>query len=183
MGLTAVNLGVAEVAGLDAPALDRLQWEQFQHDEKYHREIARLTVQDRLKHMALHFAKYAGQVAIAGDDAARIKRLATDVFIIAMSTANILNVRLAERLMFPDADLDAQGFLRALTVGGGRMAAACEKMDHLEDFPFRPEIAAAAIELATNVIAYCATQAWDLGDLVHDRLQPVKEKSIFYGKL
>ena len=33
--------------------LDALQLEQFEHDEKYHREISRLTTQDRLKQMPL----------------------------------------------------------------------------------------------------------------------------------
>ena len=40
-------------AGLGPDDFSRLQWTQFEHDEKFHREISRLTVQDRLKHMAL----------------------------------------------------------------------------------------------------------------------------------
>ena len=83
-------------SGLSPDDLARLQWEQFEHDEKYHREIARLTVQDRLKHMALHFAKYSGGLA-AGPDEAELRRLVTDIFVIALSSANILNVRLADR--------------------------------------------------------------------------------------
>ena len=43
--------------------LFQLQLEQFRHDEIYHREISRLTVHQRLNHTALHFSKYAGQIA------------------------------------------------------------------------------------------------------------------------
>lgn len=183
MGLAVVKTGEGDSAGLNTLVLDRLQWEQFEHDEKFHREIARLTVQDRLKHMALHFAKYAGEFITAVEDEARRKRLATDVFVIAISTANVLNMRLSDRISFPDATLDAQEFLFSLAVNAGRMAAACEKMDHLEDYPFRTEIAAALVQLATAAVAYAKGRGWNLEALVHDRLQPVKEKSIFYGRI
>ena len=37
------------------PVMLDLQREQFEHDERFHREIARLDLGTRLKHMALHF--------------------------------------------------------------------------------------------------------------------------------
>src|SRR5690348_13763017 len=77
--------------------LFELQVEQHQHDETYHREIARLSLHQRLNHMALHFAKYTGKVA-----AAPTIEVATPVFVdtlvIALSTANVLNVELWDLL-------------------------------------------------------------------------------------
>ena len=183
MVLRAVIAGGAEAAGLDPAALDRLQWEQFQHDEKYHREIARLTVQDRLKHMALHFAKYAGNLAEAAGDNLRVQRIVTDIFIIATSTANVLNMRLSDRLEGIAGCEGPDSLLLDVTVAAGRMAAACEKMDHLEDFPFRKTITEAVLQLAANALSYCELRGWRIEELVSTRLQPVKEKSIFYHRL
>jgi hypothetical protein len=45
------------------PVMPDLQREQFAHDERFHREIVRLSTETRLKHMALHFCKYTGQFA------------------------------------------------------------------------------------------------------------------------
>jgi hypothetical protein len=185
--LRAVEKGEADVADLNAAILDRLQLEQFQHDEHYHREISRLPMQMKLKHMALHFAKYAGNLMESRGDPVAFRRIVTDVLVIATSTANTLNVRLADELVDRNDDVfiaDAMAAMsEALTINAGRMAAACEKLDHLEDYPFRPVIKAAAIELFLASLNVCRKEAWVIQELVAARLQPVKEKSIFYGKL
>lgn len=170
------------IAGFEVAVLDRLQWQQFEHDEKYHREIARLTVQDRLKHMALHFAKYAGNLA-EGPQEETVKRVVTDIIVIGVSSANVLNLRLSDRhntLRARDASVDLTA---AITIAAGRMAAACEKMDHLEAFPFRERISEAVLDLLSQALSYADARGWDVPELVAARLQPVKEKSIFYGRL
>lgn len=167
--------------------LDQLQLEQFQHDEKYHREIARLSTQDRLKHMALHFAKYVGNLASAGSDEARVQRILTDVFIIGTSCANTLNLRLTEvlppRTGCSTAERDVSTFAAALTINMGKMAAACEKLDHLEDFPFRSAIREAVVAIITTAIDHAESWGWDLHALVGARLKGVKEKMIFHGRI
>jgi hypothetical protein len=183
MSLTVVMAGEAASASLSPAVLDRLQWEQFQHDEKYHREIARLSVQERLKHMALHFAKYAGKLIEAQGDEVALKRIVIDVFVIATSTANILNARLADWQGRPSIENGGNSFASIVSVLAGRMAAACEKMDHLEDYPFRRVITEAALQLAVEALAVCDAKGWSVEELVRTRLQPVKEKSIFYGRL
>lgn len=180
-----VQVGIekgVKIAGLDPAALDRLQWQQFEHDEKYHREIARLTVQDRLKHMALHFAKYAGSLADAPQDQV-VKRLVTDIVVIAISSANILNLRLSDQHNALRDGCKEPGLATAIAIAAGRMAAACEKMDHLEAFPFRERISESVLELLSKALTYAEAKGWDVEALVAARLQPVKEKSIFYGKL
>ena len=181
MVLKAVITDSSEAVSLDAAVLDRLQWEQFEHDEKYHREIARLTVQDRLKHMALHFAKYAGEI-FAEPSEDKFRRLVTDTLIIGISAANTLNIRLADIIAQTHAG-NAFDFDRQLVVAEGRMATACEKLDHLEDFPFRPHIAGEVIKIINSALAVFFDKGWDVPSTIKDRLAPVKAKSIFYGKL
>jgi len=187
MATAAASTGMVERLPL-GELMDRIQIEQFRHDELYHREISRLPTQAKLKHMALHFAKYAGNLMESGDDPTVFKRIVTDVFVIGTTTANSLNVRLSDELtdIAGDTSFDADSLAAmstALAVNAGRMAAACEKLDHLEDYPFRPVIKAATVELLRASLNVCRTEGWVIQDLVAARLQPVKEKSIFYGKL
>ncbi|MEP7348503.1 MAG: hypothetical protein ABI668_00975 [Sphingorhabdus sp.] len=181
MVLKAVIMDSSEAISLDAAVLDLLQWEQFEHDEKYHREIARLTVQDRLKHMALHFAKYAGEL-FAEPSEDKFRRLVTDTLIIGISAANTLNIRLADAVGQTDVG-NPSDFDRQLVVAAGRMATACEKLDHLEDFPFRPHISAEVLKIINSSIAVFMDKQWDVTTSIKDRLAPVKAKSIFFGKL
>ena len=96
MTVHAVVAAEADHCALDAATLNELQWEQHQHDEQYHREIARLTVHERWKHMALHFAKYAGNLVGDVDNDERLQRAVIDTFVIALSTSNTLNIRASE---------------------------------------------------------------------------------------
>lgn len=165
--------------------LDKLQLEQFKHDEVYHREITRLPLQQRLRHMALHFAKYSGNLVearVRGENVA-IQRIATDVFIIGMSTANALNFRLAAELSEKgESEFTLSQFATNLAVNAGRMAAACEKLDHVEEFPFRSEMRRATINLVASAAGFVAMERLDLVQLVRFRLKPVKEKFIYHGQ-
>src|SRR5262249_6447012 len=89
-------------------ALFELQVEQHRHDETYHREIARLTLHQRLNHTALHLAKCAGKVA-AADNVESMTPVYVDTFIIALSTASILNIELW--FLLGHADHDVPGLL------------------------------------------------------------------------
>lgn len=159
--------------------LDRLQREQFEHDETYHREISRLSVQDRLRHMALHFAKYAGQLWGSSLTESARSRTVTDVLIIATSVANILNLRLAERAYESETDV-AVDFRLRLSVLAGEFANACEKLDHLEAYPYREAIATVCLKLW-----WAAYDELDVGtrlpEVILTRLLPIKKKSIFYS--
>lgn len=166
----------------EALDLDQLQLEQFKHDEVYHREIARLSTQDRLKHMALHFAKYAGNLVESDDDAV-VQKTLTDTFIIAVSTANTLNLRLSDVVGANEHPLDNRNFAQLLAIYAGRMAAACEKLDHLEDFPFRPIIRESTISLLHAAAHEADCRGWNITDLVRARLAGVKQKMIFHGRL
>ena len=181
--------------------LFQLQVEQFDHDEKHHREIARLDTHHRLSHLALHFAKYAGQLIEVGDDEEKIRKLTTDIFIIALSCSNILNVRMYEKLQpanhstsenlidlgweihesVPEPVASTESLIQSTTIFAGRIAAACEKLDHIEDYPFRRTIEDSVVNLAKGVLMYASANRWDLMMLVRDRLQCVKEKFFLHS--
>lgn len=180
MGLVAVDVENDRASTLDFEAL---QLEQFKHDEAYHREIARLSTQDRLKHMALHFAKYAGNLAEAGDNETALKKAVIDTFIIAVSTANTLNVRLSELVGSKASSVRSTSFPTLLAVYAGRMAAACEKMDHLEDVAFRPIIRDSVVGLIEAAADEADRRGWQIAELVRSRLAGVKQKMIFHGRI
>lgn len=189
------------VAGSARKVLFELQVEQHHHDETYHREIARLSLHHRLNHMALHFAKYAGKIAIANNEQALVA-VHIDIIIIALSTTNILNVQLWNILEHGDREFpglvpfgrelatrlqkvlkDRAELLRENAIATGRIAAACEKIDHLEDISFRTEIVAGVRQLAMLSIAFLALQGVDPAEAVRQRLRGVKERLVLHGRV
>jgi hypothetical protein len=180
MALTVVNAESPRRAPLDWAAV---QHAQFEHDEKYHREISRLPLQARLIHMALHFAKYAGRLLEDGSDPA-FKRVATDALIIGISSANTLNIDLVTKALGGErSNAPREAFAKRLTVAAGRMAGACERLDHLEDFPFRAAITAEVLSILSACLDLFDAEGWSPAKEMEDRLAPIKAKSIFHGKL
>lgn len=178
-----------------------LQVEQHHHDETYHREIARLSLHQRLNHMALHFAKYAGKVA-AADTIEGTVPVFVDTLIIALSTANILNARLWDILpandrefpgllaygralgvKFGDTINDRGTLLRETVIAAGRMAAACEKIDHLEEISFREEIRQSIARLSCLSLAVIASQGVDPAQAIRERLNNVKQRLFLHGRI
>lgn len=181
MALSVVNVGLPrENAPIDWATI---QFAQFEHDEKYHREISRLPMQDRLRHMALHFAKYAGRLQEDAADSP-FKRIATDTLIIALSTANTLNVDLSAKEFGGDrSNAPREAFAKRLAIAAGRMAGACERLDHLEDFPFRAAITTEVLAILSACIDLFDAEGWELATEREARLKPIKAKSIFHDKL
>lgn len=184
MNMLAVVSAEADHCALDAETLDELQWEQHQHDEQYHREIARLTVHERWKHMALHFAKYAGNLVGNVDNDDRVQRAVVDTFVIALSTSNTLNIPAWELFSRSDvATVTPWEFFETLVIGAGRMAAACEKLDHIEPVAFRDEVTAAVSDLLAATVTFAASLRWPLDELVRERLGAVKRKWIHHDRV
>jgi hypothetical protein len=181
MALSVVGAGQSSIVNANIDWAD-VQFEQHLHDERYHPQISRLSVQDRLRHMVLHFAKYAGRLYDAPDEL-QIKRTATDSLIIAISCANILNVDLSAKLPnVPSVDTTPASFANRLVVTTGRMAAACERLDHLEDFSYRVVLVEGALEIAAASIDLFNSNGWDPVRAMRERLAPVKAKSLFHGR-
>jgi hypothetical protein len=181
--------------------LFRLQVEQHFHDEAYHREIARLSLHQRLNHMALHFAKYAGKLAARPNEVCL--DVWTDVLIIALSTANVLNLKLATEIKGTAHDdrtslkslasslalLNGnvlgrpEEALRQFALAAGSMAGACEKIDHLEEVSYRKAVAAAIGKLAELALSTFGRFNKNPAELVRDRLSQIKQKLQLHGHI
>ena len=145
-------------------SIRNLQQQQQAHDLKSHKDILCLPVQDRLRHMVLHFAKYVGRLVNGGTQlgATSFERTVVDTFIIALATANALNVNLGAFCTAPQSEGE-QGSLEAiqtkfsiaLAIQTGRMAKACEALDHVERFNIREELEAGV----TAICSYCLAAA------------------------
>jgi hypothetical protein len=183
-----------------------LQREQFEHDERFHREITRLNIAARIKHMALHFCKYTGQLATVLQDpenAVLRSRTITDSFIISLCSANTLNFGLSEhvapdfgggvtlrdlglhlaRHLYPTAKLDDVWLMSAHAIHAAKMAAACEKIDHLEAFPFRDELQKAVLRLSQIALIAAVVNNLDLLSAVRERRGEIRARSSFLSAL
>jgi hypothetical protein len=190
-----------KASGTARAELFALQVEQHQHDEIYHREIARLSLHQRLNHMALHFAKYTGKIAVA-EDSRSVSAVYVDVLVIALSTANIVNVELFDLLEKDGREFaglltfarslassmqsvigDPHALLRATAVASGRMAAACEKIDHLEEISFRAEIRDCIAQFGSIALAFLSSNGIDPMQAARDRLGAVKKRLKLHGQI
>src|SRR4051794_23080080 len=87
------------VATMTIESLRGLQSGQHNHDTRSHWDILCLPVQDRIKHMVLHFAKYVGRLAPGNSfDRIFVERTMVDTFIIVLAISNALNLDLADRV-------------------------------------------------------------------------------------
>jgi hypothetical protein len=182
-----------------------LQREQFEHDERFHREISRLPIHARLNHMALHFCKYTGQLATlirSKDDQLRAKTI-TDSFIISLCSANALNFDLSKAVapilansatlhdlghylvekLSSDTELDDNWLLITHAREAAKMARACEKIDHLEEYPFRREIQDAVVLLCQTALMAAFVNDLDLEDAVHKRREEIRDRATFISEI
>jgi NTP pyrophosphatase (non-canonical NTP hydrolase) len=162
------------------------QRRQTEHDDLAHRDILQLSIQRRVVHYTLHFAKYQGQLlkASKSSDSGVIARLLTDSMIIVLSAANTLNIALQPfandantksrralgRLSKRDAMLDE--YIEHV----GEMAKACEALDHLEQYPSRQVLESSVANLGAVVVSLAAQHGVDLTRAVPNRWATVEQK-------
>lgn len=178
-----------------------LQKLQQAHDELAHRDILSFDLYKRLKHMVLHFYKYAGKVEAARErqDFESLRRTLIDSFIICMASANAMNTSLGRQFLVEaeastldalahelakDAGTAEDVFLmasRSLVVLGGRMAKAIESSDHMEEGNPRADMQLLVPALAKAVLSVLGRLSGDLEADVIERLREVEQKSIFAG--
>lgn len=183
-----------------------LQKDQLYHDELFHRDIAQLSAHHRINHMALHFTKYVGNICdviLNNKDQSLLRKNIIDAFVISVSSANILNIRVSDALLatipvecdtFPElADelvkhlnidtKDPLWLVKHYPVAVGRLAKACEAVDHLEPFRFRESISEQVIKIQALMIVAADQLNIDLSVEVPLRLEGVKKKSIFFDHI
>jgi hypothetical protein len=114
--------------------LASLQRTQYAHDMRNHFDILALHKNDRLKHYGLHFAKYVGRFARGSDEPKPIERTLVDAILVSLSTANTLHQDLSKENFGTESASRQVDPLRGLADASGRLADACEKIDHMEEF-------------------------------------------------
>lgn len=178
-----------------------LQWAQLKHDEAYHKDVVILPLAQRIKHMALHNAKYTAyflEAADAGDED-RLTRTLVDAFIIALASANTLNQDLGQELGDLGSALSFQNLGDTLATGlprdpqdrlwlvrqfarhTGKLAKICESWDHLEPVPFREGMKSCNLALLKAVVAEAGARGLDLPMAYKSRIRDVETRSIFDG--
>lgn len=179
-----------------------LQKMQQAHDEVAHRDILSFDLYKRLKHMVLHFYKYAGRIEVARStgDLHQLRHTLIDTFIICMASANAMNLSLGERIseIAESNDLDALArelgkklqsmdlfaeSVRVLVILGGQMAKAIESADHMERGDPRAVMESLVVQLTVAVLAILGHLSGPLEKDVRTRLHGVELKSIFLRPL
>ncbi len=189
----------------DAPPIDEqiltLQWEQLKHDESYHKDIIFLPPETKLKHMALHNAKYTSDFlsAVHVGDTTLFEKALLDAFIISLASANALNQNLGSALFEAVGDAvslkEAGGLLVEILQRDGtdrlwlartfaghnrKFAKACESYDHIEDgVPFKQWMLEANCSLFKTILAEASARKMDLLPLYRGRMREIEAKSIF----
>lgn len=193
---------------LGPEAILDLQWEQLAHDESFHKDVIVMSLPERMKHMALHMAKYTGYLAEAlgtPEEPERTARVLTDAFIITLAGANTLNQDLGHELLGqpregrtavaaepphsrrgvdrPDGPATGSWFLREFAIHAGSLAKACESHDHLEAYPFREAMGRSNLALFRLVVAEAGARGLDIVVRYRRRLREVEGRSILRGHL
>lgn len=148
------------------------QQDQYYHDMRNHFDILSLHKNDRLKHYAMHFAKYAGRIARGDAEEKSVCRTVTDAMLVCLSAANTLHQKLEYRPNQSNSSL-----LTRFTDASGRINDAAEKLDHMEPF----------IEIARNgnqdifdaLLDHSRAQDLDIFDLLISRRKELRERQFF----
>jgi len=176
-----------------------LQKLQYAHDQAAHFDMLAFDLHKRLKHMVLHFFKYAGKVEVAreADDQTALRRILIDTFVICMATANALNQSLGTHIdaQAESRDLDAlasslrKGRIvetdlftdatRSLVRIGGQMAKAVESLDHMERGDCRLTMETLLPQLAAAVLSLLGRMQPGLEHDIRTRFAGIEARSIF----
>ena len=167
--------------------LRELQWRQLIHDDDYHRDIVSMAPATRMKHFALHMAKYAAYLIDADErkDAELTTRALIDAFAIVLAIGNTLGQDLsrdvAGRNVAPrkDAGAPPAPIWRAFVREAGALAKACESLDHIEDLAFKPLMKQANTALAAIVLDGATELSLELAAAYKVRLREVEKRSLF----
>ncbi len=167
--------------------LRELQWHQLLHDDAYHRDIVSMPPATRMKHFALHMAKYAAYLLDADDrgDSALAQRALIDALAIILAIGNTLGQDLSRDLA--GRNIDASGdseegaapVWRAFVKETGALAKACESLDHIEDLPFKALMKQANTALVAVVLHGVSQHGIDIVPAYKTRLRDVEKRSPF----
>ncbi|VVN18790.1 hypothetical protein [Pseudomonas fluorescens] len=187
--------------------LEELQWKQLQHDEKYHKEIWVLNVQQRITHMVLHLSKYSAKLTLSAleHNIEELKKATIDSLIIVTSSTNIFNKLLSDFAVdqsekdLSDINALASKLLKEESFDGyepnismaikvnsltGRMCKAVESLDHLEAYPFKETLLDSLASIFRILLALaCHLRIGKIEEPIENRLYSVEKNNIFFSRL
>lgn len=151
-----------------------LDWQkdQYEHDMRNHFDIISLHKTDRLKHYAMHFAKYAGRLARGTKEEKSMERTFVDCLLVCLSASNTLH----QRLSFISNGSNDSFFLR-LTDAAGRFNDAAEKIDHME--PFLEIAKTSNQDIFNALIDFAAQETIDIEYTLQERRAELKERQFY----
>ncbi|MDW3182657.1 hypothetical protein [Roseobacter sp.] len=151
-----------------------LDWQrdQYEHDMRNHFDIISLHKNDRLKHYAMHFAKYAGRLARGDAEPKSIDRTFVDALLVCLSASNTLHQELRHQPMRSNST-----FFMRITDASGRVNDAGEKIDHLE--PFIDIAREGNQDIFDALLDYSAAQHLDVDSCLLERRQELKKRQFF----
>lgn len=141
----------------------------------------------RMKHFALHMAKYAAYLLDADDrgDKMLADRALIDAFAIILAIGNTLGQDLSRDLAGRNVDTSGDDkrspapVWRAFVKETGALAKACESLDHIEDLPFKALMKQANTALAAVVLHGISQHGIDIVPAYKTRLRDVEKRSPF----
>lgn len=175
--------------------MTELQTMQFNHDVKAHRDLLSFDIYSKIKHMTLHFSKYAGkiQASIIENNKIIIEKSLIDTFIICMATANALNKNLGTFLESPskisyesiedylnkiEDKKSVEEFLICLVINTGNLAKAIESTDHMEFGNPRKDIENALGEIFVNTVKTISFLKIEIFKEIIERFNFIENKQI-----
>ena len=179
--------------------LEELQWKQLLHDERYHKDIWILCVQNRAKHMILHLNKYSGKLfeALREKDNDKLCSHVVDAFIINFSYANIFQIPIYKKYenmsnindfnalikSHKSIDSNITDILIDYTIAVGKMAKTIESLDHIEQHNYRSnlnEYVFNIFEILLKLSAYLDIK--DIEMIIEKRLFYVESKNMNFHR-
>lgn len=179
--------------------LRNIQARQREHDIRAHQDIYYLPSPARMNHLTLHITKYAGRLAQKDVAVSELKRTIVDAFIIALSAADLLRIDFTEALgirsqITEQNDFMSLGFalrgqdcgsecvedwyFRKLAEVAGKMAKACESLDHMESVPYREVLSEAILDLCRATLAVSSMLSLDLVSEVGQQWEKIEAQRI-----
>ena len=151
-----------------------LNWQrdQYDHDMRNHFDILSLHKNDRLKHYAMHFAKYSGRLARGDAEKKTVQRTFVDALLVSLSAANTLHQILEYHPMRSNNTL----FLR-IADASGRFNDAGEKIDHME--PFLEIAKDGNQDIFNALLDFASTEDLDVEECLKTRRLELKQRQFF----
>jgi hypothetical protein len=173
-------------------SLAELLERQDTHDAQFHREIARLSRGPRMQHLALHVAKYVGKIAGIGDENEQeLVGTLTDCVIICLSACNTLGIPASEivslrsalsdptqELTLDRARSSVEHLALRMAKSAGKLAKACEALDHLEPINYALELRNAVVETFFVVWDFAMRSNMDLRQSISRRWEQIERNRV-----